>query len=429
MKNKKGSIMILLILLISLSVLVVGCGGNEQTSSSEEKVFKLGVQVPLTGPNSRIGTEMKEAISYAFDEIGYKIGDYKVELIWINCETDPEKASRAFEEAALKDNIQACLLNWNSSVAVALMELAAKNKIPYFFGMGSTNVINERIASDPEKYSYYIGKGWPIASKLTVGYVQVLNEAIANGTFAPRNKKVAFAGDDTDYGRSFVEDTAKVFEDNGWEVVKPPVLFSAGETDFYPVMTKLKAQDASVVSISSSNAPMVTAFIKQAKEVGLNSLIIADGLGWTGEWYSLVGDASNGVLDMIPQWTTEKSKQFAKDFEDRTGIIPSANAAGLSYDWARFFIQICNETLKESGTIDREALYNYAWKSIKAGTFSFKDGILMKEYKFTEESLPDVVIGPDHYIFPVLQYFDGEAKIIWPSDWKQSDFVSPDKIN
>ena len=41
----------------------------------------------------------------------------------------------------------------------------------------------------------------------------------------------------------------------------------------------------------------ISAFIKQAREVGLRSLIVADGLGWVGEWYELTGNASNGVID------------------------------------------------------------------------------------------------------------------------------------
>jgi branched-chain amino acid transport system substrate-binding protein len=44
----------------------------------------------------------------------------------------------------------------------------------------------------------------------------------------------------------------------------------------------------------------MSAFIKQADEVGLKSLIIADGLGWVGEWYNLTGKSSNFVMDQIP---------------------------------------------------------------------------------------------------------------------------------
>ncbi len=41
---------------------------------------------------------------------------------------------------------------------------------------------------------------------------------------------------------------------------------------------------------------------------------------------------------------------------------------------------------------------------------------------------PDLVVDKDHYIFPVIQYFDGKAKIIWPEEWKEQDLQIPDSM-
>jgi branched-chain amino acid transport system substrate-binding protein len=38
----------------------------------------------------------------------------------------------------------------------------------------------------------------------------------------------------------------------------------------------------------------------------------------------------------------------------------------------------------------------------------------MEEYKYTPESIPDPVVGAGFYIFPIVQYIDGEAKIVYP---------------
>jgi branched-chain amino acid transport system substrate-binding protein len=45
----------------------------------------------------------------------------------------------------------------------------------------------------------------------------------------------------------------------------------------------------------------------------------------------------------------------------------------------------------------------------------------MNEYKYTEETVPDPVVGKGFYIFPVLQYFDGEGKVIFPPEWAEQD--------
>ena len=46
----------------------------------------------------------------------------------------------------------------------------------------------------------------------------------------------------------------------------------------------------------------------------------------------------------------------------------------------------------------------------------------MDEYKVTPETAPDVVVGKGYFIFPVMQYFDGDGKIIFPPEWAEQEF-------
>jgi branched-chain amino acid transport system substrate-binding protein len=56
-------------------------------------------------------------------------------------------------------------------------------------------------------------------------------------------------------------------------------------------------------------------------------------------------------------------------------------------------------------------------------TYGKADGaIIMNEYKYTPETMPDIVVGPDAYFFPILQYKAGKGYIIFPESWKQKDF-------
>jgi branched-chain amino acid transport system substrate-binding protein len=45
----------------------------------------------------------------------------------------------------------------------------------------------------------------------------------------------------------------------------------------------------------------------------------------------------------------------------------------------------------------------------------------MEEYKFTPETVPDMVVGKGYFIFPVLQYSNGEGKIIFPPEWAEKE--------
>ena len=385
-------------------------------AAGPSKVFKIGVDGPFSGPAAKNGEEFKRSFQMAMEAINYTVGDYKIEPVFIDDQSDPAKGASAYEQAIVQDKIQAGVLNWNSSVAVALMELTAKYKIPHFFGFGATEVVNETFASDPEKYGYWMLKGWPAPAKLAISYVAALEDAIAKGSFKPESKTVALAGEDTDWGRSFLGAIKGQFQAKGWTVVAEEY-FPIDQSEFTPLMTKLKGLNPAVLASTCTATPVSSALIKQADQAGLKSLIIADGLGWAGNWYDLTGKSSNYVLDQIPQLATAKGKAYATAYEAKYGDKPSPSAGGLAFDGTNFFIAVLNETIKaNNGELTGDGIYKWVRENVWTGKWTYKDGIVMPEYKYTADTIPDPVVGPGEYMFPVLQYFDGESKIVYPND-------------
>jgi branched-chain amino acid transport system substrate-binding protein len=390
-----------------------------------EKTFTIGVLGPFTGPSARTGDEFRVSAEMALENIDYKIGDYTINVVWIDSQSDPEKATRAYEEAIVQDGVQAGVLNWHSSVSVAVMEVTAKHQVPHFFGFGATEVVNEKFNSDPEKYGYWTTKGWPTPVKLSANYVSTLEDAIAAGAWTPEAKTAAIYGEDTDWGRSFGEGIAGQLEDAGWEIIDRQYV-PLEQTEFYSVLNRFKDENPALLAGTSTAPPQISAFIKQADEVGLNSLIIADGLGWVGEWYDLTGDSSNYVIDQIPGWATDASKQFAADFEARSGLQPSPSSGGLSYDGMNFFIKVLETTLEDQGELSSAAVYQTVQDKVWTGdlTYTADDGaIVMQEYNFSDP--PDPKVGGAYYTFPVLQYMNGEPVYIWPDSIAQSDLMLP----
>jgi branched-chain amino acid transport system substrate-binding protein len=433
----------LVAILIILALVIAGCAPTTQAPAveepaeaeepaeepmeepMEEKVFTIGVLGPFTGPSARTGDEFRIASEMALEAIDYKIGDYTIDVVWIDSQSDPEKATRAYEEAIVQDGVQAGVLNWHSSVAVAVMEVTAKHQVPHFFGFGATEVVNEKFNSDPEKYGYWTSKGWPTPVKLTVNYVEALENAIAEGVWSPEEKTVAIYGEDTDWGRSFGEGIAGQLENAGWEVVDRQY-FPIEQTEFYPTLNSFKDQGVALLAGTSTAPPSISAFIKQADEVGLESMIIADGLGWVGEWYELTGDASNYVIDQIPGFASDAAKEFAAAFEEKSGLQPSPSSGGLSYDGMNFFIKVLQTTYDDFGELSSEAVYQTVQDKVWTGdmVFTADDGaIVMQEYNFSDP--PDPIIGGDYYTFPVLQYMDGDQVYIFPPSIAESDLMVP----
>jgi branched-chain amino acid transport system substrate-binding protein len=399
---------------------VAGSIACKQNASSSEKVLRVGILGPFTGPAARTGEEFKDSVQMAFEAIGYRIGNYKVELRWIDEESDPQKAVTNYLEAVVRDQIEVGCLNWHSSVAVAVMEVTARYRIPHFFGMAATEVVNEKYRSDPARYSYWMAKGWPSPSKLTLAYVDALEDAIQHARWNLPAKTAAIWGEDTDWGRAFGQAIRDQLQAHGWTIVAEEY-FPLGETDFYPLLLKFKVERVALLAGTSTAPSSLSSFIKQTREVGLQSLIVADGLGWVGEWYSLTGDASDYVLDQIPGWMTPKAKQFAADFESRWGLKPSPAVAGLSYDYTNFFICVARRALEKYGRLDRNTFYRVGRDDVMTGSLTYSEGVVMREYRYTRETAPDPVVGQGKYIFPVRQYEHGASRVIWPGPWKEAD--------
>ena len=321
---------------------------------AQEKTLRVGSLGPFTGPAARTGEEFKNAINLVFEAVNYKVGDYKIEFYWIDSESDAEKAARAYEQAVVRDKIQVGFGGWHSWVSLSCMEVTGKYKIPHFFAFGAGSEINDKYKADPAKYKYWVGKGWPTANKLSIGYVEALEDALKRGLWKPKAKKAAIYGVDNDWGRNFGNAIGRQLQDAGWEVVSYDWI-QLGETDFHPLLNRLKRADVALVAGTLSDPPSISAFAKQTREVNLKSLVVADGLGWVGEWYDLTGDASDGILDMIPQWTTAKAQAFREAFKKKyEGMEPGPSTAGLCYDTASFFLKVLQTTLEKYGELTTE---------------------------------------------------------------------------
>lgn len=399
--------------------------GPSSPGSDGDKVLKLAVVCSLTGESAKAGIEFKDTAVMAFEEVDYKVGDYTIEPIYVDVTADPEKGALALEQAIIRDGVQAAILNWNSSVSMSLMDVAVKYKIPYYFGLGAASSIDEKWLSDPERYSYYIGKGWAQPEYMSSSYVTFINEIIEDGTWAPRNKNIGIFGDDTDWGRAVGANFKKLFTEAGWTVVAEEY-FQMGTTDFYATLSKIKAGDPSLIGGTISSPASAASFLKQARELDVRALTICDAFSENANFYELAGDACDYVLDNRPLWTTDEAFAFEKAFEEKYGYAPAAATGGQVWDYTRFFIQCCEETIEKYGALDSESLYNFGQEVLLTGGTSFTDGINCEEYKFNDEWAPGPIVGEGYYVFPILQFVKGETFAVWPDGMSNSEFVVPD---
>ena len=359
---------------------------------AEEKILKLGLVAPYTGPNARVGEEFKYIHEMAFGAKDWKIGDYKVVPIYIDDESDPEKAVRAFKDAVLKENIVAATAGYHSSVTLALMDVLAQYKIPYFFPQNESGAIVEKWKSDPVKYAYHSWKGRPNPTKLVVGYdYSLFQEAIDAGIWAPANKTAAIICDDNDFGRSMCAGFKDLVIAKGWELVGEDYV-PLDATDLYPLLTKTKQAEPDLLFVSMSVPAIASGLIKQVREVGIDSLFISHGLGWIGEWYDLTGEFGDYVLDMMQKFRTDEQIAYRDAFQAKFNITPSASLS-VSYDYDNFFIKICERALELYGELTSETIFKVGNEEVSQGLLTFTEGLWYGELKWTPETLPEMMVG------------------------------------
>ncbi|MGD9080516.1 MAG: ABC transporter substrate-binding protein [Desulfobacterales bacterium] len=394
-------------------------------NAGAEKVLKVGLMGPFTGPAAESGASIKNSLLMKLEEAGNKVGDYKLEYIFVDSQSDPAKATSAYVEAIERKGMQVGLGGWHSSISMAVADLSVKYKIPHIGAMGAAKPISDKVRGDA-KYTGYWFKFWSYPALGLALYFDFIDWAEKNTEWEPKEKKVALCAEETDWGRDWVVAAKEQLKKRGWTIAEEDYT-QIGQTDFYPLLSKYKNAGVDLVTITNTAAASVSAYIKQMREVGLKALPIVDGLSWVGNWYELTGRSSDGIVDMNVKWTA-RSKPYREKFIEKYNFKPSASAGGISYDAAGMFLKVLNRALEKYGELNSETIHKITAEEMATGklTYGFADGaITMKEYKFTPEYYPDPLTDANHWLMPVIQYKGGKANIIYPLDLKEMDFMVP----
>jgi branched-chain amino acid transport system substrate-binding protein len=196
------------------------------------------------------------------------------------------------------------------------------------------------------------------------------------------------------------------------------------QTEFYSLLNEYKKLNVAVLAGTTSGTASIAAFIKQAREIALDSVICADGIGYVGEWYKLMGRSADHVLDSAPLFVTPEAEAWKKTMDKQYGL-EFGGFGGICYDSNKFFIKIARRALEKYGTIDKKTLHRPNLEEVIPGKLTYinKEGaLIMENYKFTPETAPSCIFGPQYYYYPIVQYMAGKANVVWPEAWKATDF-------
>ena len=111
--------------------------------SAGHEVVILGIW-PQSGPYADVGPLLDHGAQIALEEVNYKIAGKKIKYITRDSETKAGIAARRVQGAIDSDGVKFVVGPWSSGVALAVTEVAKKNKVMYYFSGGTEDISGKR---------------------------------------------------------------------------------------------------------------------------------------------------------------------------------------------------------------------------------------------------------------------------------------------
>jgi len=321
---------VLLTLFVSLAALGAGAQGA---------AIKIGVPVPLSGGNAKMGNDISQAATLAVEEWNAKGGvlGRKIEIMAFDDACDAQQSVTAAHKL-VDGGVVAVAGGYCSSAAipasavyhdagVAFVADASSN--PKLTDQGFENVFRV-IGRDDQQGPYAAGF--------------MIN--------ALKAKKIAIIHDNTLYAKGLADATKAALEGKpGVQVV----FFDAvtpGEKDFSAVLTKVKSLSPDV-TYYTGYYPEGGLIAKQFKDLGVSGKFMAGDANNDPTFISEAGPASEGVFvtsTPLPQ-DQSSAKSFIDRYKKRWNQDPGPYSA-LEYD----AVNVVINAIKQSGSTDRAAV-------------------------------------------------------------------------
>ncbi|HKJ94628.1 MAG TPA: ABC transporter substrate-binding protein [Gammaproteobacteria bacterium] len=292
-----------------------------------------GVYKSLEGPGAVTAAQM------AIDDFGGKVLGEKIQLVSADHQNKPDVAASIARKWIDADNVDMMTGLDNSSVALAVQNLASNKKtITMAAGSGSTSLTEDQCTKYGIHYVYD-------TYSLPVGTATAI---VKNG-----GKSWFFITADYAFGHSLHSNTARVVKELGGKEVGN-VNAPLSTNDFSSYLLQAQSSGADVIGLANAGQDTVNA-IKQAQEFG----IVQGGQQMAGMLVFITDVKSMGLkVAQGLQFTSafywdrnEASRKWSKRFYDKHGAMPTMVQAGV-YSAVTHYL----EAVKEAGTDDADAV-------------------------------------------------------------------------
>ncbi len=336
---------VLLLLLGSFS-----CGQNE----TEE--ISVGVVVPLTGPLSSNGLQMKNGMELALEEInGSSLLDgRKIRFIVEDSEGTPDGAERAYTKLIEQDGVVAVLGPFTSSATERIIPIAHQNRVVAFSPTSAARGLSAR--------SEFVFRTSLTVDPLVRAGVRVTRERLNYDNVA------AIVNESDAFSSSNHENVKEELERHGVRIVSEQTYSRTGAlpdltTQLNDIMNAVPAPEALFIS---ALAPGRRGIMVQARRLGMDipflvTLFTSDDISEANAVHPGAAEGAITFTTWIAAVDTPENRRFLRNFRAKYDE-PDAFAA-LSYAST----YILAEAIADASSTDPEAVRD-AMADIRADT-------------------------------------------------------------
>jgi branched-chain amino acid transport system substrate-binding protein len=397
-----------------LSVLIItalifsvgGCG------KSDSGPIKIGVLLPLSGSQANFGEMEKNSYEMVKEEVNKNggIDGRQLEFVYEDDTGKPDVGRAGAEKLINIDKVPLIAGGYSSSVTFAACAVAQQNRVPFLVNTGSVDKITEPEAfnlttNDGDKF--YIYRLNPAVSEYASGLESLLSDVV-------KPASVFILHENTAFGTSGAESFDKTAQKLGIKV-NGLASYSSGTVDFKPLILNARKTNPEMMYMISyvMDAALL---MKQSKELNFQpNLFVGAGAGYTMPAFKdNAGSASNKVLSTT-LWHQSLPIPGAEDYFNN--YIKKFGGDGPDYHGAEAYAaaQIIVDALKRCNG-------EYTTESIKAALDKTDLMTVFGPVKFTSYGSKIHQNKMDTY---VVQWIDGQLKLVWPKNLANADFEYP----